>query len=280
MKQTSIKLILLALLFSIIACGIQSQFNKAGRLESKGLYLDAIKIYKSIYNKNRNSEIGATALYNTARVYHRKMKIFSESTKLYNEVIGKFSPDSTAVKLSKTGLFDSPNYFPFNNKSTWIEGDSQTGGKNMRIEWYCTEISTYTKCFVQRKFFAGTKLAAEVKRYFAKDNFELQESLSQNFLNATITLKYPFETGKTWISERENRKLKFTIMDNNATVKVRAGEFSGCLKIREQDLANPLGCKYDYYAPEIGHILTSIGTSNSSSEYRNNELISYTITPD
>lgn len=261
----------------LAGCSTQSQISKAEKLEQNKAYIKAIKTYKSIYSKNQKTEIGAAALYNAARIYHRKLKVFSESAKLYEEVIRNFPASSPHVKLAKVGIFDSPNYFPFVNSSTWIEGDSQTGGQNMRIEWHSITISTYTLCFVQKKFYAGKKLGTEIKRYYTKDNFELQETTEQTSPNKTIMMLYPFEKGKTWITDRSGRKYKLTIVDNASSVKVRAGEFNGCIKIKEQDLQYPDSFKYEYYAPEIGHILTTISTTGSPTEFRNNELISYSI---
>jgi len=274
-----LKLFLFSVLF-LCSCGVNYRLNQAKKLEEKGYYIDAIKKYLEINKKYENTLSGARALYDAARIYHRKLKVYFESEKLYNSIINKYSKSDKfkeIVKLAKIGIFDSPNYFPFGNGSIWVEGDSETGGKNMRIEWLCVEISTYTHCLIQKKFLAGKKFVTQFKRYYTKEEFQLRESLEKMSSTYTVLLYYPFEIGKTWITESDGRKIELTIVSNDAEVKTHAGVFKGCLKIKEVDLKFPQACKYEYYAPEVGHILTTISAVNSKREYRNNELIYYKI---
>ena len=50
-------------------------------------------------------------------------------------------------------------------------------------------------------------------------------------------------------------KLSCRIVANNLSIKVKAGEFNGCLKVSEEDPELPGSIKYNYYAPETGWIL-------------------------
>ena len=74
-------------------------------------------------------------------------------------------------------------------------------------------------------------------------------------------------------------QIKYTILENDAAVKVKAGEFSGCIKISEEYPGLSNSRKYNYYAPEIGWVLTTTSASGQQ-EFRNTELISYKIIPE
>ena len=68
-------------------------------------------------------------------------------------------------------------------------------------------------------------------------------------------------------------------MANNLSVKVKAGQFNGCLKVSEENPELPGTLKYIYYAPDAGWILTTISVSGGK-EHHNTELLSYRILPD
>jgi hypothetical protein len=90
-------------------------------------------------------------------------------------------------------------------------------------------------------------------------------------------LKYPFEKGTRWTTRRGGASVIFFI-EGTETVKVRAGEFANCLKVREIQAGNESSWKVDYYAPGVGKVLTTLATP--STEKRNTELISYQLASD
>ena len=63
------------------------------------------------------------------------------------------------------------------------------------------------------------------------------------------------------------------MIDKDAAVRVRAGEFLHCVKVREQPEGASPSWKYDYYAPGVGRILTTV--AGKGFENPNTELISY-----
>ncbi len=93
-----------------------------------------------------------------------------------------------------------------------------------------------------------------------------------------MALQYPFEVGKYWQTTRDGKKVIFGIVANNLSIKVKAGEFNGCLKVSEENPELPGSLRFNYYAPEAGWILTTTSASGGS-EHRNTELLSYKISP-
>jgi len=49
------------------------------------------------------------------------------------------------------------------------------------------------------------------------------------------------------------------VVSTTATVKVAAGEFKDCLKVRELDRRYPKNWRFDYYCPDVGRAKTTIG---------------------
>jgi hypothetical protein len=89
-----------------------------------------------------------------------------------------------------------------------------------------------------------------------------------------VILKYPFDKGSRWTSKRGGTGLIYVI-DGWATVRVRAGEFKDCLKVREIQQGIDSSWKVDYYAPGVGKVLTTLATADM--ERRNTELLSYNL---
>ncbi|MDI6641802.1 MAG: tetratricopeptide repeat protein, partial [Elusimicrobiota bacterium] len=215
------------------------------------------------------------ALYRAGKIYQTKLKIFSEAINLFGEVIKNYPDSSRLVSLSKNGIFNSPDYLPLYDGNKWIEGDSSSSGKNMRTVWSCQLVSTDVYK-ITKNIFAGGKFVTRIIRYYREQDFKFEECSRADFSNSTVLLlQYPFTPGLSWVTERDGRKLKITIVSANAEVQVVAGNFKNCLKVKYEDL-NLLGSyKYEYYAPDVGLILTTVGRRNV--EHRNTELLSYRL---
>jgi tetratricopeptide (TPR) repeat protein len=255
-------------------CGAGNKFNNAEKLEKNKYYVQAAVQYKAIGEKYPDSRYVPEALYRAARIYQEELKIYPEARKLYAELIYKFPDDSAVVGRAKIGIFDSPDYFPLREGYITVEGDSETGGRNMRVEQYYSVISTNV-CSVEKRYYAGSRLASSIKKIYAKVNYELRELPAPDSERYAVILSFPFDNMKSWKTSKDNRNLSMTIVDNDATVEVRSGRFTGCLKVREEDPQLPEACRYEYYAPGVGHVLTTTGSKSSRSEHANTEIISY-----
>jgi hypothetical protein len=115
-----------------------------------------------------------------------------------------------------------------------------------------------------------------MNRYYRKEDYELREYTKPGAKNYTAVLTYPFIQGRSWRTKKDDRKVVYKIVSTNAAVKVKAGNFSGCLKISESYPALPGSVKYIYYAPEVGWVLTTTAKVGGR-EHRNSELLSYSL---
>lgn len=246
-------------------------------MEKNGYYVQAGFKYHEVFVKYPADKICPQALYRLSVIYQKKLKLYSQAAQYFRKIIEYYPASEPWSGLAKQGLFDSPDYFPLNEGNFWIEGDSETEGRNMRAEWNCHMVSTGTYS-VTKKLFAGSSRVAEVKRFYRKDNYELREYNSPGRGEYSIVLQYPFELGRAWNTVREGSKVSCKIVANNLSVKVKAGEFNSCLKVSEENPELPGSIKYNYYAPDAGWILTTISVSEGR-EHLNTELLSYRVMP-
>jgi len=258
-------------------CGADYQFSQAQKLERGGYFVEAGFKYQKICQKYPADPICPRALYSLGRIYQKRLRIYGQAVNYYKRLIEYYPSSKPWVELAKTGIFESPDYFPLGKGSFWIEGDSETEGRNMRAEWNCGEVSTGT-FVVDKRLFAGATRVAEIKRYYRKENLQLREYLNSDSRDYSILMQYPFDEGKYWQTTRDGRKVIYGVAAKNLTIKVKAGEFSGCIKISEQNPELPGSARYNYYAPEAGWVLTTTSASGGS-EHRNTELLSYKIVP-
>lgn len=274
-----IRFLLLAGLFAILnSCGPSADLSKARSLEKRGYYVEASLKYDKFIKNHPGDKRCAEALYRMGRIYQKKLKICSHAQRYFLKTAEQFPGVEPWSGLAKKDILNCPDYHPLTEGTFWIEGDSQTGGKNMRAEWTCKEVSSGT-FRITRKFSAGSKQVMSVERFFRKENMEFREYSAPQAKDYTLLYAYPLETGKEWRTSRDGREIKYKILGKDAVVKVKAGEFGNCIKISEEYPSLSGSKKYNYYAPDIGWVLTTTSASGGQ-EFRNTELISYKIMPE
>ncbi|HBU69758.1 MAG TPA: hypothetical protein DEE98_05180 [Elusimicrobia bacterium] len=256
-------------------CGAKYQFEKARKLEAKGYFVEAAIQYENVSKKYPEFEKSPEALLSIGDIYRKRLKIYSHAHRYYRELLEKYPNSKPWAGLAKEGLLNSPDYYPLRAGSFWIEGDSASGGRNMRSEWNCAEVSTGVYS-VQRRIFAGARKVTEITRYFKKSGYELLESVTNSFNDSSVILAYPLVTGRQWETNKDGSTVVFRVEAEKLQVTVKAGSFEGCLKISEESQAARGSRKYIYYAPEVGWILTSVAAAGGE-EHRNTELLSYKI---
>jgi hypothetical protein len=156
---------------------------------------------------------------------------------------------------------------------SWTIGDSETGGSNMREELTTLAYSPSGEADLEVKFYAGRKMFSQLRRKVKKADWRIDE-LDKGGESTTV-LRYPYQKGEAWTSKRGSKLVSFRIESASETVKVRAGTFSGCLKVREQIEGLP-SWTYTYYAPGVGRVLTSV--AGPGFETRNAELLAMSQT--
>lgn len=277
-KKTSLLFINLAVALTFSCCGVNYQFQQAKRLEDKGFYIQATLKYDKIYKKYPDHPLSPEALYRLGRIYQKKLKLYSQAVHYFQKLLETYGKSEHWASAAKLGILNSPDYFPLTKGSFWIEGDSETGGHNMRAEWNCFEVSTGTYR-IERLISAGSRRVAKIERFYKKDNLELRESADPKGLSFTVILSYPIVEGNVWKSYKDDKPVIYKIVSKTVALKTRAGEFTNCLKISEIVPNLPGSIKYNYYAPEVGWVLTTTSISGGI-EHNSSELISYKINPD
>lgn len=277
-NKTPLLFINLAVALIFPGCGADYQFKQARRLEDKGFYVQATLKYDKIYKKYPDHPLSPEALYRLGRIYQKKLKLYSQATHYFQRLLENYGKSERWASAAKLGMFNSPDYFPLTKGSFWIEGDSQTGGHNMRAEWNCSEVSSGT-FRIERLISAGSRRVARIERFYKKDNLELRESADPRGLSFTTILSYPVVEGNAWKSYKDGRPVIYKIVSKTVALKTKAGEFTNCLKISEMVPNLPGSVKYNYYAPEAGWVLTTTSLSGGNEHY-SSELISYKINPE
>ena len=266
---------LFILLLVFTGCGQKYQFKEAKALEKKGYYVEAGLKYEKISNKFRTSPLAPEALYNAGCIYQKKLKLYSKARMFFTRIIDDYPKSEPWGGLAEKSLFDCPDYFPLIEGSFWMEGDSKSGGKNMRTEWVSRYISgdIYN---INRQIFSGSQLVVKVERYFKKEKNGLFEFKSLKEPKYTKVLSYPFIEGNKWASTKDGVGVRYEIIASYVPVQVVAGKFDNCIKVSERYENFPNSIKYNYYAPEVGWVLTTTSLVGGQ-EFRNSELISYKI---
>jgi len=262
----------------LFGCGPGNELKKAVKLEEGGYFIEAAMKYEGIYKRYPNTAAAPEALYHLGVLYQKRLKLFSQAGHYFTAVLDKYPGSSSWVALSRYGLLTSPDYFPLTDKSFWIEGDSQAGGKNMRAEWNCIVVSsgvyTMNKCIS-----AGNRVVARVKHVYRKEDLEVREFEDAASAKYAVIMSYPFTEGRVWKNFEAGKLVAYKIVSRIVAVKVKAGEFANCLKISEESSAAPGSIKYNYYAPGVGWVLTSVAAAGGR-EHNNTELLSYRIMPE
>jgi len=261
------------------SCGSPERlFSKAQKLEGKGFFVEAGITYDKLAKKYPQAQLAPQALYRIGRIYQKKLKLFSYSNRYYETLLNRYSSAQPWAHLAGAGLLTSPNYFPLHAGNFWIEGDSESGGVNMRAQWVCDEISSNTYCMT-RRIFAGSHLVKEIKQYYRIKGTQLRQFERSSDEAGVIMLSYPFETGRSWRTVSEGKWMEYKIEASGERISVKAGSFPNCLKIAERNLAYPRSVKYNYYAPEVGWVLTTTALVGGA-EHRSTELLSCKVFPE
>ncbi|MBI4051929.1 MAG: tetratricopeptide repeat protein [Elusimicrobia bacterium] len=269
----NLKVVFLTTFF--IGCGRISLW-RAQSLEKRGQFDKAAMAYESFYEKYPQHQRAAEVLYLAGRVYMDHLGQCQKARPLFERAIRNYPDHKNWVQMSRDALFRCPDYFPLHSGRSWILVDSETGGRNMRQEMECFVDSSTHRTYLQGWFFAGKKRFKDFKKEYHHQDWELKEMESDGKGAPTTILKYPMAVGMKWVSRRGFQEVHFEVTDTRAQVKVRAGVFPDVLKLKEQ-ISGVRSWKYDYYAPGVGRILTTV--AGPGFENRNTELLSYQVSP-
>ena len=252
-------------LFLLAGCG--ARYDDAALLEEQGRYALAAEKYKAFALANPKAPEAAKALQAAADIFAVRLGVCRESKPLLERLAREYPAYRMPEDVFRR-IFVCPDYFPAGPGLKWTYGDSETLGRNARTE---VEVVDHTSrgAVLKTAFYAGTSLVSRQKKTYRFSSLNFLENQGGR---DTLTLAYPLEAGKTWTSAGPEGRLTFKVEGAGLKVKVKAGEFSDCVKISRRAAGIP-SWLYEYYAPWTGKILTSIG--GPGYENRVTELLSY-----
>lgn len=204
------------------------------------------------------------------RIYARRFERCLEARRHFESAAREFPDDKVCALEARTEIINCPDFFPLERGRAWVYGDTASGGRNMRLEVEGL-VSKEGQPLLQNSLFAGNKRISVFRKQYVKKDWAVWE------LDAgreTAVLRYPFRAGNSWsVARGQKETLSYSIEADDVEVKTKAGTFFGCIKVRELDSRVRRAWKYDYYAPGVGRVKTTVGAPGVESP--NTELITY-----
>ncbi len=270
----------ITLLFS--GCGADSQLKRANKLEKKGKYYEAWQKFQEFAAEHPKHPGAPEALFHAGWLAQKQLKDCDMAAVFYDSVLEKYPQADPWARLSTNQKGNCPDFFPLLPGTEWVEGDSETKGKNARIETSCRPLPEKGTMpseagLMVRTYFAGASKFKTIELSYKKAGNELREFTPEYELRPKIIMMLPAVVGTKWKTRSADRLFSYEITAADVTVKVEAGEFPGCIVVRSSVEAVP-GATLDYYAPGVGRVLNSFSTAQG--EKRNIELLSFKPGPD
>lgn len=236
----------------LAAGGCSARYNDAVVLERQGRLLKAAQKYDAFARQKPEDPDAPKALMAAAEIYSLKLGLCTESKPVL-ERLARGYPSFKMPDDVFRRIFVCPDYFPSGPGLVWIYGDSQTLGQNAR---QVVEVMDYSPkgTVIQNAFYAGSELVSSQKKTY---RFAETDFIENQDRKDTLILNYPLEAGKTWTSSGPEGRLEFRVEKAGLNVKVQAGEFTNCVKIRRR-VAGGISWVNEYYAPWTGKILTAV----------------------
>jgi len=272
-------LILLIVSGTLLGCGPRWDFFLAQRAEKKEKFDLAVQQYLNFFNKYPGHKKAPNALFQAGDLYREYYHDWKRARAAYEKIVETQADHSEWKNQVLQALLETPSYFPLIQGARWSEGDSQTGGKLARIEITCQEDKENPDTFlVRHRVFAGKREKKELsstKIIIKANGILLQKDPSKKY--ELKILESPLRLDQVWTSQIGKDTAISTVVSKNENVRVRAGTFTNCLKIQSMRTNIPDSLQFDYYAPNVGKILTTTSSSKKKKETRQTELLSYNI---
>ena len=251
----------------LAAGGCAPRYGDAVALEKQGRLLNAARAYHVFARTRPKDPDAPRALLAAAGIYSMKLGLCAESKPLLERLAREYPSFKMPDDIFRR-IFVCPDYFPAGPELKWVYGDSQTLGQNAR---QIAEVTDHTAggAVIKNAFYAGDALVSRQRKTYRFAETKFIESQGGR---DTLILNYPLEAGKTWASAGPEGRLEFRVEKTGLRVKVKAGEFADCVKIRRR-AAGGASWIYEYYAPWTGRILTAV--AGPGFENRVTELLKY-----
>lgn len=255
----------LALVPGLSGCG-SYDFYSGMMAESRGSFPKAIMAYERFAESHPGDPRAAEAHVRAGRIYASVFERCLEARRHFESAARGFPKLEPWAAKARAGVMSCPDYFPLEAGRGWVYGDSDSKGRAMRLEW---EVRAQDgKPLVLASLYAGArKLKTDERRYETRD-WMVWERQGESVYPI---LRYPFVEGQSWDATRDKKTYRYRIESSDAAVKTEAGDFKGCLKVRETDPSVKAAWKFDYYCPSVGRALTTV--AGKGFENPNTELL-------
>lgn len=226
----------------------------------------ALRQYEAFLARRPGDPRSCEVRLRAADIYRRIFGRCQEARRHYEAAARDFPTLTPCVERAKDGLLVCPDYFPLDLGRRWVFVDSASGGKAMRLEWETLPSSGA----VRATLFAGTRRIKEtVDRYERRDWAVWRHDVA----GREPILRYPYNEGMNWKVKRGKSMIEYLVVSDSTAVSSKAGDFSGCLKVREVDFRFASSWKYDYYCPGVGKVKTTL--AGPGYEHPNTELLRF-----
>lgn len=276
------KIFLLTLTILVVGCGPDAALKRAKKLESKNQAYKAWRAYQDFAVKYPKHENAPQALFRAGWLAQRRLNDCVMASAFYERVVQNYPQSEPWALWAGYQKNNCPDYFPLLAGGRWIEGDSDSGGKNARIETISKPDPDAGRVpwaggIFARSYFAGASNFKTVELKYRKAGEEVQELTGGADPRPKVILKIPPAVGTKWKTKSGTQLYAYEIVADDRTVKVEAGEFKNCVVVRSSIEGSP-GAALEYYAPAVGRVMTAFVTPTG--ERRNTELLSFSPAAD
>lgn len=248
------------------------EFRQARHLEDTRQFARAAASYERFLERGAGGPRETEALVRLGRIYadafgrcERAVPLFERAARSKSAASGMDWPSA-----ARTALLACPDFFPLREGSRWVYVDSQSGGRNMRLEFTLSRSSAAVTA--AGAYFAGVKRFRDYRRSYEQEGWILYEKDASG--DRAPILRYPYREGLSWQARRGGRLFTYRIVSAGVPVSVKAGAFRDCIKVRSEAAGDPAWV-FDYYCPGVGRAKTTVGVNEG--ENPNTELAEHSF---
>jgi len=246
-------LILLCVMLAA-GCGADSDYKQARHLDDTGQKMRALKAYERFLERHPEDPRAELVSFKTGEIYARVLGRCPEAVRHFEDVArlnGKFA------EQARFGLMNCPDFFPLQSGTKWTFVDSATGGNIMRLEVGVLRSSAAREAEVAGWYYAGEQRDRDYWRGYSKADWTVWEQVEKDGRRSPV-LKYPYRKGRSWSVTRGENTDDYTVVGDNLEVKVKAGSYSGCVKVKVHTRGYP-SWLFQYFCPGVGRVKTTTG---------------------
>jgi hypothetical protein len=231
--------------------------------------VEALKHYETFLADRPNDPRACEVRLRAAEIY-RGFGRCDEARRHWETAVRDFPRMAACADRAKASLLTCPDYFPLDKGRAWVYVDSESRGKAMRLEWDVRRSSGPSGAAIQTVLFAGSTRNRDAFESYEKRDWAIWRTDADP---PEPFLRYPFGQGQSWSGKRGDSEVDWLVVSTKAKVKVAAGKFRDCLKVRERDRRFLDTWRFDYYCPDVGRVKTTIG--GKGYENPNTELLRF-----